>query len=354
MTKDSLRNFTVRFLGSALRRVESIAKPFYGGRLSTGEAIRRLAEERLDEIERSSPRESTRDALLRVRSAWRSGQILPLDDLRLLAELANRTYQLCRQDYVSRALLVANVSAFRDAVRLATRGKTKAIEPEERYFVRNLGSSEEIEAKSLPEYVDKWIALLEERPSRTQAEFASRNLSAYLDDETFPDEQQAAKTLNAYVPELLQVAIHAYWDREGIPLIPPPTSVHDRASPTRVGTAIVSGDVVLRPVVSDTSFAASIELTTRDSAVVANNVVRLEDLAEVTRIAAAGSDARGSTFAWSIEGDKTKRFVLSAEGVWWRFSETDFASFAQCLDTLYQEPSMAALIKHLRYFYGRV
>ena len=58
MKTDSLRNFTVRFLESALRRVESTAKPFYGGRLSTGEAIRRLAEERLDEIESSSPGES--------------------------------------------------------------------------------------------------------------------------------------------------------------------------------------------------------------------------------------------------------------------------------------------------------
>lgn len=354
MTKDSLRNFTVRFLGSALRRVESIAKPFYGGRLSTGEAIRRLAEERLDEIERSSPRESTRDALLRVRSAWRSGQILPLDDLRLLADLANRTYQLCRQDYVSRDLLVANVSAFRDAVRLATRGKTKAIDPEERYFVGNLGSSEEIVAKSLAEYVDKWIALLQDRPSRTQAEFASRNLSAYLGDEAFPDEQQAAKTLNAYVPELLQVAIRAYWDREGAPLIAPPTSVHDRVSPTRLGTAIASGDIVLRPVISETSLAASIELAARNSAVVTNNVVQLEDLAEVTHIAANGTDAPGGTFAWSIEGDKTKTFLLATERAWWRFSATDFASFAQCLHTLYREPSMAALIERLRYLYGRV
>ena len=63
MKSDSLRNFTVRFLESALRRVDSTAKPFYGGRLSTGEAIRRLAEERLEEIESSGPRrERTRGA----------------------------------------------------------------------------------------------------------------------------------------------------------------------------------------------------------------------------------------------------------------------------------------------------
>ena len=33
MKTDNLRNFTVRFPESALQRVESTAKPFYGGRL---------------------------------------------------------------------------------------------------------------------------------------------------------------------------------------------------------------------------------------------------------------------------------------------------------------------------------
>ena len=353
MKNDSLRNFTVRFLESALRRVESIAKPFYGGRLSTGEAIRRLAEERLHEIESSSPRESIRDALLRIVSAWRSGQTVALSDLQLLAQLANETYQRCRKDFVSKELLTANVAAFRDAVRLATRGKAKRIEPEERYFLANLGSSEEIDAKTLPEYVDRWISHLPDRPSPSEAEFASRNLLAYLRDETFPDEEQSAKTLNVYVPELLQVAIRAYWDKEGTPLIPAGARSAAPSAP-RAATAITVGSIVLRPVVADTSFAASIELTAQNCAVVASNVVQLEDLAEVTRIASTGTDARGSTFAWSIEGDKTKRFVLATERAWWRLSATDFASFAQCLEALYREPSLAALIERLRYVYGHV
>jgi hypothetical protein len=352
MTKDSLRNFTVRFLESALRRVESIAKPFYGGRLSTGEAIRRLAEERLDEIESSSPKESVRDALLRIMSAWRSGQTVVLSDLQLLAKLANQAYQQCRQDFVSRELLMANARAFRDAVRLATRGKAKSIEPEERYFLGNLQSSEEIDAKTLAEYVDRWLSLLPDRPSASQAEFASRNLLAYLRDETFPDDEQAAKTLNAYVPELLQVAIRAYWDKERTPLIP--AGAQSAASASRLASAITAGSIVLRPVVAESSLAASIELTAQNSAVVANNVVHLEDLIQITRIAAAGSDARGSTFEWSIEGDKPKRFVLATERAWWRLSATDFASFAQCLEALCRDPSLTALIERLRYVYGRV
>jgi len=353
MKNDGLRNFTVRFLESALRRVETTAKPYYGGRLSTGEAIRRLAEERLDEIERSSPKESIRNALLRIVGEWRSGQTVPLSDLQLLAQLANETYQRCRRDFVTRELLMANAGAFRDAVRLATRGKAKGLEPEERYFLANLRSSEQIDAKSLAEYVDRWITLLPDRPSASQAEFASRNLLAYLRDQTFPDEEQAAKTLNAYVPELLEVAIRAYWDREATPLMQGGAQ-STATSPLRVANPIASGGVVLRPVVSENGLAASIELTAQNSAVVASNVVQLEDLAQVTRVAVAGSDARGSMFEWSIEGDKPKRFVLATERAWWRLSATDFASFSQCLEALYREPSLAALIERLRYVYGRV
>ena len=219
MKSDNLRNFTVRFLESALRRVESTAKPFYGGRLSTGEAIRRLAEERLDEIESAGPRERADEALLRMVSLWRSGVPLELGDLRFLAECANKAYQRSRRAFVSKDLLIANICAFRDAVRLGTGGKAKSIEPEERYFLKNLSTSKDIDAKTLPEYVDKWITLLAALPTPTQAEFASRNLYAYLRDEEFPDESQLAKTLAQYVPALLQVAIRGHWELQGAPLI---------------------------------------------------------------------------------------------------------------------------------------
>ena len=281
MKSDKLRNFTVRFLESALRRVESTAKPFYGGRLSTGEAIRRLAEERLDEIESSGPRESAHEALLRMVGLWRSGMPLPLGDLRFLAESANKAYQGCRRAFVSKDLLVANVSAFRDAVRLATGGKAKSIEPEELNFLKNLGTSKDIDAKTLSEYVDKWIARLPVRPTPEQAEFASRNLFAYLRDAEFPDESKLAKTLGQYVPALLQVAIRGYWNLQGGPLIdrargsPPP-------SPSRLTSSIPAGNVTLVPWVREEGIGASIELGAHNSAVVVRNLVDLEDLAEIT------------------------------------------------------------------------
>jgi len=70
MKSNGLRNFTIRFHESELERVQTIAKPFYGGRLSTGEAIRRLAEERLDELTHRNVGKSLRDTLLRLLSDW--------------------------------------------------------------------------------------------------------------------------------------------------------------------------------------------------------------------------------------------------------------------------------------------
>jgi hypothetical protein len=353
MKSDNLRNFTVRFLESALRRVESTAKPFYGGRLSTGEAIRRLAEERLDEIESSGSRESAHDALLRMVGLWRSGLPLVLGDLRFLAECAHEAYQRCRRAFVSKELLVANVSAFRDAVRLATGGKTKSIEPEERYFLGNLGTSKNIDAKTLPEFVDKWIALLSARPSPEQAEFASRNLYAYLRDEEFPDESKLAKTLAQYVPALLQVAIRGYWDLQGTPLIdrtqgsPPP-------APARLTSSIPAGNVTLVPWTREDGMGASIQLSAQNCAVVVRNLVDLEDLAEITRLAGTGIEARGGSFEWLMVSEKPKAFMLSTDRAWWRLDAKDFESFAECLESLIREPSVAALVERLRYAYGRI
>ena len=352
MKSDNLRNFTVRFLESALRRVESTAKPFYGGRLSTGEAIRRLAEERLDEIERSGPRESAHDALLRLVGLWRSGALLELGDLRFLAESANKAYQRSRRAFVSKELLIANVSAFRDAVRLATSGKAKSIEPEEQYFLRNLGTSKDIDAKTLPEYVDKWLALVSPRPSPDQAEFASRNLHAYLRDAEFPDESKLAKTLAQYVPALLQVAIRGYWDLQGTPLIDRKQA--SPPAPSRLANPIPAGNVILVPWTREDGMGASIELKAKNCAVVVRNLVDLEDLAEITRLAGSGTEARGGSFEWLLVSEKPKAFMLSADRAWWRLDAKDFESVAECLDSLFREPSVAALVERLRYAYGRI
>ena len=352
MKSDNLRNFTVRFLESALHRVESTAKPFYGGRLSTGEAIRRLAEERLDEIESSGPRESAHEALLRLVGLWRSGVLLELGDLRFLAESANKAYQRSGRAFVSKELLIANVSAFRDAVRLATGGKAKSIEPEEQYFLRNLGTSKDIDAKTLPEYVDKWIALVSARPSPDQAEFASRNLYAYLRDAEFPDETKLAKTLAQYVPALLQVAVRGYWDLHGTPLIDRKQSAPP--APSRLASPISASNVTLVPWAREDGMGATIELKAQNCAVVVRNLVDLEDLAEITRLAGSGTEARGDSFEWLLVSEKPKAFMLSTDRAWWRLDAKDFESFAECLDSLFREPPVVALVERLRYAYGSI
>jgi hypothetical protein len=272
----------------------------------------------------------------------------------LLAQLANKTYQRCRQDFVSRDLLIGNVSAFRDVIRLVTRSKGKGIEPQERYFQGNLLTSEKIDTKTLIEYVDKWIALLSDRPSSMQAEFASRNLWTYLRDEEFSDKSQIAKTLAPYVSDLLQVAIRGNWDSERETLIERTKGSPPSDEPPRMLSPTCVGAVTLIPLVHEYGLAASIELTAQNCGVAIRNVVELEDLATVTQLARTGGDARGATFAWRIQGDQSKSYVLSSERAWLRLDPTDFASFAQCLDLLLRQPSMTALVGRLRYVYGRV
>ncbi len=354
MKNDNLRNFTVRFPEPTLRRVESTAKPFYGGRLSTGEAIRRLAEERLEEIEAFGPRDSAPEALLPIRAAWRSGQPLALDDLRFLASSANSAYQHCGQDHVSRDLLIANVGAFRDAVRLRSRGKTKGLEVEDEYFLANLSASPDIRGKALADSVDRWIARLPERPSQGQAEFASRNLWTYLRDEKFVDELQLAKTLNPYVPALLQVAIRGYWNRERRPLVDRPQAPPQSSPPSRVLSPISVDGVTVRPTGHEHGLAAAVELASRSLWVEVNNFVELEDLSEVTRLARGGSDARGGTFAWNVYDERSKSYELITDRFRVRWDATEFASLAECLDVLFREPSLATLIERLRYVYGRI
>ena len=353
MKSDNLRNFTVRFLESALRRVETTAKPFYGGRLSTGEAIRRLAEERLNAIENEAPRERTRDALLRILRAWRSGHNLSLDDLRFLSEAANTAYQRCRRQFVSRELLVANVSAFREAFRLSKRGQAgKAMGPEERYFLGNLTtSSGNIEAKTLPDSVDKWIELLPELPSSSQGEFASRNLLTYLRDEEFSDESRLSKTLGSYIGALLQLAIRGYWISERSALIE--SSKEPFAWPKQVNP-VQRGRISLSAMVSEHDITLAMDSSAHYSVISASHFVEVEDLAEVTRLAVAGRELGGETFQWLKSPEASAGFMLKTERAVWFFDAKDFASFGECLETLFRDSSIADFVERSRFVYGRI
>jgi hypothetical protein len=352
MKTENLRNFTVRFMESELRRVESIAKPFYRGRLSTGEAIRRLAEERLDEIEFSSAPESTQQALLRLLGTWRSGQVLTLSDLRWLAQSGNAAYQRCRRDFVSKELLVANVSAFAEAMRLATPAKANGAEPEQRYFLRNLGAANDIVAKTLPEYIEQWSVQVADRPSPSQAEVVSRNLLRCLRDEQFTDDAQVAKTLAPYVPALLLVAIRGYWEGQGAPLVAPTHGSTPYNSRTMSPSA--AGNIRLTAQVHHDGIDATLDVQTLRGQLSVRNFVELEDLTEITRLAATGVQASAGSFEWLISRGKPRCYTFGCERVRWPLEAQDFESLAQCLESLYREPWMVALGERLMYVYGRI
>ena len=102
-----------------------------------------------------------------------------------------------------------------------------------------------IDAKTLIEYVDKWIALLADAAVTDASRIRQpQSLWTYLRDGEFPDESQLAKSLAQYVPALLQVAIRGYWDLQaraahrprpqGSP--PPDATTHDEPD-VRRGTS---------------------------------------------------------------------------------------------------------------------
>ena len=353
MKNYELRNFSVRFRDTELRRIETTAKPFYGGRMSTGEAIRRLAEERLHEIESKEAREHRSRALLRILDYWRSGRVLPIADLRLIADSANAAYRCCRADFVTKGLVIANVSAFRDAMRRALEvgsGDTDSLASRYCFGDPSLRSAK-IGAKSLLESVDKWIAGLPHLVTAPQAESASRNLIGLLRDEDCPDEGQLERSLRPYLPLLLQVAIRAHWYQEHRALVgAEEDSRHTRPanlSPVRHGV------ITLKPIVRAHELTLAMVLP-NDVTVAMNNFVEVQDLCDITRLALEGQDVGGDAFRWCKQSDKPKQIVLSTERGSFLLKASDLISVAHALDALFREPSIAGLAERGRLIYGRI
>lgn len=350
MRPDGLRNFTVRFLESALQRVDTSAKPFYGGRLSTGEAIRRLAEERLDEIESGEGAEETREALLRLLSGWRSARIPSIADLRLLALSAADAYRRCTAEFVSRDLLIANVGAFRDAVKQCTRAGGTARSLAGRYSF--LGSEvRAIEGDQLLISIERWIAKLPARVIPAEAEHASQNLAAFLHEERWPDDVLLGKALRVHVSSLLELSIRAYWRQSHRPLIGPEADA-TRQRPRDLAP-LRHGSITLKASMRDYELWLAMELPTR-SAVMTNDVVEMQDLSHVIRLALERDAGLGEVFSCSKEPGEPTRFRLSTECCRWTLETADVVSIVGALDALFREPSVAALLERARFVYGRV
>jgi len=349
MRHDSLRNFTVRFLDSALQRVETTAKPFYGGR-STGEAIRRLAEERLEEIANGEGAEQSGEALLRLVSDWQSGSILPIADLRFLALSATEAYRRCTAEFVSRHQLIAVVSAFCDAVKECTRGAGTGAPLRGRYSLPGrAGEVSAADSKELLRSVERWLAKLPALVTPSQAEQASRNLSVFLREERWPDEVVPGRVLRLHVNALLQLSIRGYWQQRHRPLIGPDGDA--RRKQPRDLAPLRQGRITLEASVRDYELWLAIELPNH-TRMLANDLVEIEDVRNVIRLAVERGDGRGEVFSCSKEFGKPERFHLSTERCRWVLECADVISIAEALEALLREPSIANLVERGRYIYG--
>ncbi|HJS92156.1 MAG TPA: hypothetical protein VJ738_19475 [Steroidobacteraceae bacterium] len=348
---NGLRNFTVRFREAELQRVESKAKPYFGGRVSTGEAIRRLAEERLDEIEKGKGAETCHDALLRLLGDFRSTRLPSIADLRFLASGATGAYRRCTADFVARDLLIANVRAFRDALwrfpQQASARKSRA----SRYSLPDEnGDAHPIDGKGAPKALDQWIAQLPAWVTRAQAEHASANLAECLRGVDGSHDAQLRSALCPYVGALLQLSIRGYWQVTHRPLLPEtdlPAGYRRDLTPIRVGRIAIEGSV------GDHAMWLAIELANH-SGVLANDLIEIEELHCVTRLALERGDVRGEVFRYATACGGAGGFELSTHRARWMIERSDVIAIAEALDELKRKGSIANLIERGAYVYGRI
>ena len=351
MSTHAFRNFTVRMTESGLQRIDARAKPFYGGRLSTGEAIRRLAEERLDQIENQETVEPGRDVLLRILRNWRSGRAIPLEDIQILAIGATAAYRSCQADFVSRDLVISSISALRETVLQSARGQDAANPP----LVCNfdmVAPARKANGSDFPASFDRWIDELPDLVSPAEGELASRNFSAALRHRAWPDEAQLCRALAPHVSALLQLAIRGYWYEKQRPLLAPRNN--GQPTPPCQLDRLQEGPISLEATVGEHELWLVMELPDRRAAVLANNVVEAQDLRNVTRLALENCFIRGETFRCFKECAGSEPFLLSTGCCWWRLGGSDLASIAEGLDSLFRDPSIANLAARSQYIYGRV
>jgi hypothetical protein len=346
---NGLRNFTVRFHDAELERVETKAKPYYGGRLSTGEALRRLAEERLDEIEKGEGAEACRDALLRLLDDFRSARLPSIADLKFLASSASEAYRGCTADFISRDLLIANVRAFHDALCGCAQRASARKSLTNRYSLPDEnGQAHPINGKGALQALDEWIANLPARVTPAQAEHASGNLRECLRDAD-ADDAQLRRALRAHVGALLQLSIRGYWQIAHRPLIAQRDlqggRVHD-LTPARAGRIRIEARI------RDHELWLAVELPDH-SAVLANDLIEIEELRSVTSLALERGDVRGEVFRARMCAD-SGGFELSTERARWMIERSDVSAIAEALNELYRERSVANVMARGDYVYGRI
>ena len=345
------RNFSVRIQIAELRRIETKAKPYYGGRLSTGEAIRRLTEERLEEIEKGEGAQKCRDALLRLLGDFRSGRLPSIADLRFLASSASEAYRGCTADFVARDLLIENVRAFRDAVcESAQRGILRTARAS-RYFLPDAnGQAHPIDGKGALEALDDWIAQLPPWVTPAQAEHASGNLTQLLRHADHSDDTHLRSALLPHFGALLQLSIRGYWQITHRPLLP---ETDLQGGYLRELTPVRTGRIGIEARVSDYRMWLAIELPDY-STVLANDLTEIEELRSLTRLALERGDVRGEVFRYTTACGDAGGFELSTDYGRWMIERSDVIAIAEALDVLHRERSIANVVERGYYVYGRI
>ena len=348
---NGLRNFTVRFHEAELERVETRAKPYYGARLSTGEALRRLAEERLDEIEKGEGAEACHDALLRLLEDFRSARLPSIADLKFLASSASEAYRGCTADFVSRDLLIANVRAFRDALCGCAQRASARKSLTNRYSLPDEnGQPHPINGKGALQALDEWIANLPAWMTRAQAEHASGNLREFLRNADGFDDAQLRRALRAHVGALLQLSIRGYWQIAHRPLIAERDLQGGRAHDL---TPVRAGRIRIEARIRDYELWLAVELPDH-SAVLVNDLIEIEELRSVTSLALERGDVRGEVFRYARMCADSGGFELSTERARWMIERSDVSAIAAALDELHRERSVANLTARGCYVYGRI
>jgi hypothetical protein len=263
-------------------------------------------------------------------------------------------YRRCRRDFVSKELLLAQVNAFREAAPLVTRrmsGNSGGL-PQRPFLCDLTRLHTPAVVRTVGETIDAWIARLSDLPSPAQAEYANRNLLALLREARTSEEPQLAQAMEPFLPALIQLAVRSYWYSERSALVDPARLPH-RARPPDVNP-VRTGRISVTPTIRDHDIELSIELPDHNSAVAANNFVEVEDFAEVARLAVQGHYVRGEAFQWRKEPDDRERLTLRTEWGSWLLEPEDVASVGACMDLLFRNPSIVALVERLAFVYGRV
>lgn len=360
MAGDAYKIFSLRFPYALAERLERAKALFGSGELSTGEAARRLLEQRLDQVDTDAEHRRTRQTLLDIRAKWHGGQELTRAEWTCLADYGYRAYSyaaLGARSLVDRTLLAANLQAFGALLQLRQVHAPEACDPEaDRYFLGNLGWHG---SPDLATRLTDVLTTLGAAPDPNVGYFGSRNLYTTLRDDTWLAHVPLHAALAPYLEALLLVAIRGYWYEEQTPLRPEaPSDTSDFAFPL---SSTHHARYTLAPRADAHQISVALELGQAPAFLMAlDNYVEFTEFAElVTRARAAdepsgGLRLGGFDLMWDPQAAGARVYIITCG----RFRFVLSAEEVMALDDLFREacakPDVRAHLARLAFVYGRI